>query len=241
MNFSFLQHRMAVAVMIVATGVLLSSCLKDKDNNVPDVPAAGLMAFNLASDQQSIDIRLSGSSLLSAPLAFSNYTGLYKRIYTGARDVQSFDFPDPVPLTTLNYDFKKDQYYSVFVVGRDSNYRNIVAIDSVANDVVTSGSAYIRYINAIADSSSELNVRVANTVNEPAAFGRVSDFVAVTPGEIAVAIKNTGSIDVSRPITVQAGRLYTILLLGVPGATDEQKKVQIPFVENGVLSADSGT
>src|SRR5687768_5194748 len=77
---SFLQRNAVAAISVIAMGVLLPSCLKDDDNQPVDIPAAGLMAFNLAPDQQSVAIRLSGSSLTQSPLAYTNFTGIYQRI-----------------------------------------------------------------------------------------------------------------------------------------------------------------
>lgn len=233
-----LRKSVVPLMAIVAAGVLFTSCLKH--NNDDDIPAAGLMAFNLAPDQQSVVVALSGNSLTYSPLAYTNYTGTYQRIYVGNRTVQSFDYPNNTPLASTSQDFEQDKYYSVFVVGNNNSYRNVVSFDNFDSLSASSGKAYVRYINAITDSVNTPTVTIAaggtNVVNENAAYASVSEFTAVNPGDIAVAAKNGSVFDASRTITVEAKKAYSILLTGVPGATDDAKKVQIKFVLNGTLT-----
>jgi hypothetical protein len=195
------------------------------------------MAFNLAPDQQSVAIRLSGSSLTQSPLAYTNFTGIYQRIYTGQRTVESFDYPETTPLDSKGFNFEADKFYSLFVVGSNDKYRNIIVTDNVDSLKASSGKAFVRYINAITDTTVSPAVTLAtgatNIINENAAFANVSEFKEVNPGEVSVSVKNGGNIDASRTITLQQGKVYTVLLIGIPGDTGESTKVQIKFVENG--------
>jgi len=202
------------------------------------------MSFNLAPDQQSVVITLSGNPVTRNPLAYTSFSGLYQNIYIGTRSVASFDYPDSNPLASGEYNFEKDKYYSVFVVGANDHYRNVVAVDNFDSLSATSGNAYIRYINAISDSVNNPNVTVSaggsNVVNDNAAYASVSEFTAIVPGEVSIAVKNGTAIDANRTITVEAKKVYTVLLVGMPGETDEFKKVQIRFVQNGTLTDEGG-
>lgn len=241
----FFARNIAAVLIVLSAGVLLSSCLKDNNNDDgQDIPAAGVMAFNLAPDQQAIEIRLSGSSLTQGPLAYTSYNGNYQRIYTGDRQIQAFGYPATTPLTSLNYNFEQDKVYSLFVVGADSSYKNVVALDDVDSTLITSGKAYVRYINAIPDSVNTPTVTVTaggtSITDEPANFTHVSSFKAVDAGDVIVAVKNSNNLDVNRTITLQANKAYTVLLLGIPGATDETTKPQIRFIENGSVTDSTG-
>jgi hypothetical protein len=155
--------------------------------------------------------------------------------------VESFDYPASKPLDSLNYTFEKDKYYSVFVVGAKGSYRNVVSADNFDSLSATSGNAYIRFVNGITDSVNTPNVTItagSNVSNENAAYAGVSQFKAVAPGQVSVAVKNGSGIDASRTITLEAKKVYTVLLTGVPGATDDTK-VQIRFIQNGTLTEDS--
>jgi hypothetical protein len=240
--FSYLRRGLVPVMAMMVAGILFTACLKNKDDN-PDIPAAGLMAFNLAPDQQSVIISLSGSSLTQSPLAYTSYTGVYQPVYAGNRTVAAYDYPNNSPLASAAYNFEQDKYYSVFVTGSNNSYRNVISADNFDSLSASSGNAYVRYINAVTDSVNTPTVTIAagsnQVVNENAPYAAVSEFKAVTPGQISITVKNNSGVDASRTITVEQKKVYTILLAGVPGATDDTKKVQIRFIQNGTLSDDA--
>jgi hypothetical protein len=239
---ALLRRSVFSVLAIAAAGILFTSCLKNKDDN-GNIPSAGLMAFNLAPDQQSVVVTLDGNILTQSPLAYTNYTGVYQRVYVGSRSIAAYHYPNNHSLAAANAVFGQDKYYSVFLVGSDSSYRNVVSVDNFDSLSATSGNAYVRYINAITDSVNLPAVTITagsnNVVNENAAYASVSEFKAVTPGSINVAVKNNNGVDASRSITVEQNKVYTILLTGKPGATDETTKVQVKFVSNGTITDDS--
>lgn len=238
----YLRRSLIPVIAIVSVGVLFTACLKDKDGS-PDIPAAGLMAFNLAPDQSAVVIRLSGNSLTQAPLGYTSFTGGYQNIYAGNRTIESFNYNNNSQLASASYNFELNKYYSLFVTGTNSAYRNIVAVDNFDSLSASSGNAYVRYINAVTDSVNTPTVTIAagdnNVVNENAAYGAVSEFKSVAPGSISIAVKNNNGIDASRSITLEQKKAYTILLVGTPGATDDMQKVQIKFITNGTLTDDT--
>lgn len=240
---SFLRRSMIPVLVVVSAGVLFSSCLKDKDNNNPDIPAGALLSFNLAPDQSSMVIRLSGNLLTQTPLAYTNYTGGYQNINAGSRQIDAFNFNSNQPLTSTNYNFEKGKYYSLFVTGANGAYRNVVAVDNFDSLSAATGKAYVRYINAITDTVNASTVTItasgSQLVNEPAAYARVSEFTAVNPGDISITVKNNNGVDATRTIPVEQKKVYTILLAGKPGAADASQQVQIKYISNGTLSDDN--
>lgn len=237
----FRKSVFTVAAVAVA-GLLFTSCLKNKDGDYTEIPAAGLMAFNLAPDQESLMIQLSGNTLNNSPLAYQSFTGIYQNIYIGTRSISAFDYPHATPLTNTSHAFEQNKYYSLFVVGVDSNYKNVITTDNFDSLSASSGKAFVRYINAITDSVNAANVTITSNgtsvVNDNAVYTTVSEFTEVTPGDINISVKSSNGVDVNRTISVEQKKVYTILLSGKPGATEERKKVQIKFVQNGVLTDD---
>ena len=114
---------------------------------------AGLMAFNLSPDKPAIGIALSGSNLTNAALGYTNYTGGYLNIYSGSRTIEAYDAGGGNTFTASDYNFEQNKYYSLFIVGKDSAYRNIVVNDQLDSLSANSGKAFIRYVNAVPDSS----------------------------------------------------------------------------------------
>lgn len=243
MKMMFLNVRRNVMVgLALAAVTVFTACKKDKVE-VPDIPAAGLMAFNLAPDQQSVVFTLSGNVLNNNPLAYTSFTGLYQNIYVGNRSVKTYDYPNNNPLATADYTFEDSTYYSLFVVGANNSYRNVISVDKFSELNANSGNAYIRYVNGITDSVNRPNVTITaagnSVMNEDAAYASVSEFKAAAPGEVTITVTAAG-VNATRTITVDQKKVYTVLLTGVPGATDDSK-VQVRFIQNGILTDEAGT
>lgn len=237
-----MKRILLVTLSVASAAIIFTGCLKDKNDN-PTVPVSGLMAFNLARDQNSIGFALSGSPISNTPLAFTNYTGGYLGIYTGPRSVEAYEFYTGNTLATANAEFRDSLYYSAFLVGANGTYQTVITHDAFDSLDASTGQAFIRYINAIPDSSRPtvtVSAGGSNVINEQAAFTKVNGFTAATPGSATIRVSNGGSISKERTITTEARKLYTVLLLGNPGSGNAADSVQIRFVENGTLDATQG-
>ncbi|MFD2524970.1 DUF4397 domain-containing protein [Flavihumibacter stibioxidans] len=224
---------------LVTGGMLLTSCLKTEDNT-PDIPVAGLMAFNLATDKEGITINLSGNNINNQPLAFGNYTGGYVNIYPGTRPTMAIDAYSGAAITsTTNYTYDSSRYYSLFTIGADSNYSNIIVEDGLDSLDLMAGKAWVRFIHAIPDSGQAvilLSAAGSGNITENSSFGTVSEFAAVNAGEITVSISNDANINVSRTFAAAENKVYTVLLMGDPNATDPGRAVQIKYIVNGTVT-----
>ena len=238
---SFSIRRALVAASIfVSLGAVFSACKKDSHNNT-DLPVSALMAFNLAPDQSALGIALNGNLLTNSPLSYTNYTGGYRNIFPGERVVQAFDYQRDTTLVTASHNFTNQKYYSLFLVGNNGAYKNVIVPDEI--DSLPATHAYVRYINAIPDSTSAPTVTIkangTEVVNTTAAFAAVSQFSPVSAGNVDIAITNGGNISANRTLAVENGKIYTVLMVGIPAATDTAKAVQIKYVLNGTISDDS--
>ncbi len=225
---------------VVLTAGLLSACNK-KDAVSTHIPASGLMVFNLAPDKEGIGVALSGNIVNNFPLTYTSFNGNYQNIYTGTRAIESFDLRDSV-LASSSFTFEDNNFYSLFVTGYNGVYKNIIVKDDIDSNANVD-KAYIRYITAIPDSSAPVVTITSggtNVVQAPASFTSVSDFIPVADGEIKIAATNGSNIATDRSFTVEKGKLYTALIIGVPGSTDGTKKIQVRYILNGSLSDSSG-
>lgn len=219
-------------------GLSFSACKKSLDVNNTPAPVAGLMAFNLAPDKAAICVALSGSNLTQAPLNYVGYTGTYLPIYPGSREVASYDYSASTPFATTTQNFEVNKYYSVFTVGAGGTYKNVVVNDAVDSLPDSTGKAFVRYINAIPDPSKPvvtISVNGKDIESNSASFAGVSNFSAVDTGEVTLKVSNGTTISANRTITLEKGKVYTILLVGVPGSTDPEKLVGIRYVTNGMV------
>jgi hypothetical protein len=233
--FSTFKTGSLIVGSLLATSILFTACNKFDNDDNDNTPVAGLMAFNLVPDKSAVTVALSGNALGNAPLAYSSYTGVYLPVFPGSRTVETYD-NSSTPFATTTTTFEAEKFYSAFVVGANGNYRNVVLRDNFDSLSGASGQAYIRYINAIPDSSNptvKITAGGSDVVNAPASFASVSEFTAVAPGQVTIDISNGGNIDADRTITLEARKIYTVLLAGIPG--DAVNGVQIRFVANGEL------
>jgi hypothetical protein len=234
--FSMIRRQAWVATGILSAGLLLTSCLKDNDDFNNDTPVAGLMAFNLSPDVSAAGFSISGNNLTSSPLGFNSFTGTYLAIFPGSRSVEAFSYNSGNTLATGNGDFQAERYYSVFLVGSDSSFSNVIVEDKL-DTLAGAGKAFVRYINAVPDASSPavtVNVNGTDVVNDNAAFKSVSEFVAIDPGAATVTVSNGGTINATRSITFEQQKIYTILLIGEPGGSGETA-VQVKYIQNGEI------
>ncbi len=235
--FLFAKQNLLAFTLLLSLSVLFAACSKNKD--ITRTPAAGLMTFNLAPDQDAIGIALDGNNLTNAPLAYTNFSGIYNSVFTGNRQVSTYSYFSGSTLSVANQAFVDSSYYSMFFVGTDGHYDNLIVKDNLDSLPSGTGQAFIRYVNAIIDSVSvpmvDINVAGNDVFNSTAPFKTVSNFKGVSPGQVAIGVSDGSAINASRDITVDEGKVYTILLVGMPQATDTARKVAIKFIQNGTI------
>lgn len=216
------------------TAVVLASCSKNDDNQFDPPSTAQLMVFNLSPDKPAVGFTLTGNQLGNVALGYTNYSGGYFPIYPGSRELRSFDFNNGATIHTSTETYNDSTYYSAFLIGTAGQYRHVVAEDNYSDVVPVAGKAWVRYINAVTDTSSRPDVTIAGTT-EGAVFGTVSDFRQVDAGTVNISITG-GSFNASRSLTMAENRIYTLLFVGQPGATDPGLAVQVKFIENGTAT-----
>ena len=221
-------------VGIALSAILLSACSKNDSSDFDPPDSAGLMLVNLAPDKSSVGFSLSGNQLNNTGLGYTNYSGGYLPIYTGSRELRSFDFNNGSTISSTTGTFEDSSYYSAFLIGVDGQYRHILVEDDFTTVLPAAGKAWVRYINAVADTSARPDVTIGATT-EGAVFGTVSDFTQVNAGSLNTAI-TAGSFNATRTLTLAENRIYTVLFVGKPGSADPALQVQVKFIENGTAS-----
>jgi hypothetical protein len=241
MKISF--RALSIFLSVLSAGILVSSCNKLDDGDDGQAAVSGLMGFNLAVDQQAIVTTLNGNSLSNAPLSYGNYTGTYVAVYSGNRNIRSFSANGGAELATKDVILDTNMYYSTFLLGVNNNYSQLVVHDDFEGMSSTTGKAYLRYIQAI-PGANPVNVLMeaggTPVFDDLAAFGSVTEFASVDPGDLDITLSNGSNIDTSRTISLEAKKVYTVLLMGQPDATDEEKRPQVKFILNGTLPEDGG-
>jgi len=238
MNIFFLKLRKNIIpvsfVFLLALGY--SACKKTNDD-VPNTPVAGLMAFNLVTDKEAVGIAVGNNNFTSVPLYYTNYTGGWRGVFVGNRNLESYDFNTRQTMAASGQLFEDSTYYSLFVIGTQSNYKNVVVKDPLDSLPTGTAQSFVRYINAVPDSVQVPVVKITSNgtdvFNSTANYGVVSEFKSVSPGDIVITANNESVINASRTITLEKDKIYTVLISGDPASTDTEKGVAIRFIANG--------
>ena len=224
-----------VFVPFLLVMLFAAACNKNDNDNNQQGPVAGLMAFNLAPGQPNVAFTISNNYLSNSTFGYTNYSGSYLPIYVGDREVRSIDYNTGSTLAIARKAFADSNYYSVFLLGYNGAYKNIITTDTLTTLAAAPGKAWVRYINAVADSTATPTVNIAEG-SETAVYGSVSGFKQVNAGSVSTGINST-AFSTTRDITLEENKIYTVLFVGDPGMpSDEIKKVQVKFITNGTIT-----
>ena len=223
--------------LLFASAILFTSCLKD-DDDLPEQDVAGFMGFNLSPDQPALGYKIDNSILSTNALGFGNYTGSYLPIYEGQRRIEAFNFGTGATLDSLSRAISTDKFYTAFLFGQDGNYRLNVVDDGLEGLQYVADKAYLRLVNGYTDTTlvPSFTYEVADSVvySENLVYRSVGAFVPVSAGSIDVRVQNGADSLTSRTIAIDAGKIYTILLLIKPETTATTPEIK--FVVNGLLT-----
>jgi hypothetical protein len=237
---NFRSGILTIALAAIAATVFVS-CSKLNDDDGQTQPAAGLMAFNLAPDQSGLVFTLNGNSLTNFPLPYTNFTGAYLPVFPGSRTLEAYgaESPSSQPLASATAALEVEKFYSAFTIGAAGKYRNVIVRDNF-DSLNANGSAYIRFVNAIIDSTQlpvvVIRANGTDVVNRQAPYASVSDFVAVAAGSVLIDVNNNAGVDADRTLTLEQNKVYTVLLTGLPGTTPAGEMIK--FITNGTVTED---
>lgn len=219
------------------TAVTFSACKKDK---IVSTPVAGVMAFNLIPDStQPVVFVVDNNSITNSAISFNNYTGGYLPVNIGPRKLGLYQMNSNQPLDTAFYTFENGKYYSLFAMGANGSYMTKIVSDRLDSLPTTTGNAFVRYVNGIPDSSSQNITITANgseVLNTNTSLGDVSGFTGIAPGDITINVNNDSTISANKTITLEKDKVYTLLLTGMPNATDTAKAVKVHYIINGTVT-----
>lgn len=225
------------SLLIAAISIFIISCNKKSDT--PTQASSGLMVVNLAADRNAVGFYVDGGNITYSPLAFTNYNGGYQPIYPGTRSVSAFDYNNGGTLASTDENFEEGKYYSAFLLGNTNGYQTVVVNDNLDSLQAVGTQAYIRFVNAIADSTTSTSVRFTQMENQPVeipvSYRTVSEFEAAHSGDLSLELLRNGAISTQRTINLEPNKVYTVLFAGVPGSSGSDS-LQIRYITNGTVT-----
>ena len=113
-------------------------------------------------------------------------------------------------------------------IDANGNYKNMITEDNLDSLPTSTGNAFVRYINAIPDSSGPMVTIASNGTNVEsgnASFVKVSEFTGIAPGDIFAAVNINATISADRTFSVEKDKVYTILLVRRPKERIRQSSI----------------
>ncbi len=217
-------RKLMAYVLVLPLALSITSCKDDDDNNPAPVPTYGRIAVTHASpDAPGVDLLVDNVKLNTAALNFPASTP-YITVVSGTRNVKVN--VSGTTTTVINADLlvNTGKNYSVFAVDAVSNIGALVIEDNLA--APASGKAHVRFIHLSPDAPAvDVAVDGGAVVFGDYMFREYSAFTPLDAGtydlEVRVAGTSSVALDLD-PITLQAGKIYTVFAKGFLSGSGEQ-------------------
>jgi hypothetical protein len=236
--FKFLLNAVSILVLLVVSG-----CSDDKDSLTNSTPTTSkVRVIHSSYDAPAVDIRVDGQVAISN-LAFGESSG-YADVPTGTRNIQVTPTGVSTPVVIeANLPIEANKEYSVIAVGDLASITPIVVEDNRSSN---SSKAKIRFLHASPDAPAvdiKLNGGTGPAVFSNQAFKDITPYTEVDAGSYTFVVTPSGSSDevfVFNPITVENGKVYTVIAQGTLSNTDNITFTARVFVDNndGKASVD---
>lgn len=212
-----------MAISMIAMSLFVS-CKKDDDDDAATPAGTGkLMVIHASPDAPGVDLLLDNSKINSAAVNFLDNTA-YLSVNEGSRNVKVNVAGTMTTALNANISIVKSKNYSLFAVDSVSKLSALLIEDNLATPA--SGKAHVRFIH-LSPNAPAVDVAVDGG---PVVFGdytfkEAAAFTPLDAGtydlEVRVAGTSTVALDLD-PITVQAGKIYTVYAKGFLGGTGTQ-------------------
>lgn len=213
---------MAAFLMIGAS--LFTSCKDDDEDETPAPAGSGKVLITHASpDAPAVDLLLDNVKLNTAPVAFLDNTG-YLTATAGTRNIKINVAGTSTTALSANLPVTNGKNYSVFAVDSVSKLSAVVFEDNLA--APASGKAHIRFIHLSPNAPAvDIALDGGAVVFGDYEFKEGSAFTPLDANTYDLEVRVAGTSNVALdldPITLTAGKIYTVYAKGFLGGVGAQ-------------------
>jgi len=213
------------AISIFASAILavsiftLSSCEDDEK-----ITYANVLVTHASPDAPGVDLLIDDVKVNTQPLTYPNNTG-YLDAETGTRNIKVNVAGTSTTVINGDLDLEVDKYYSVFAIDQVSEITALVLVDDLT--MPAAGKAHVRFVHLSPDAPA-VDVAVASSgavVFSDIAFKESTVFTPLDAGTYNLDVRVAGTSTVALvldPITLQAGKIYTVFAKGFLAGTEAQ-------------------
>ncbi|HQF27927.1 MAG TPA: DUF4397 domain-containing protein [Bacteroidia bacterium] len=213
---------LALAAAVIMTS--FSSCKDDDDDTAtPTTGTAKMMVVHASPDAPGVDLYVAGSKVNTDPVEFLDATG-YLSVTEGTRNVKVNVAGTSTTVINADLPFTKNVNYTLFAVDSVSKLSTVRLTDDLT--APAAGKAHVRFVH-LSPNAPAVDVAVTGgaVVFANKSFKQATDFTPLDAGtynlEVRVAGTSTVALDLD-PITLTAGKIYTVYAGGFLGGVGSQ-------------------
>lgn len=209
-----------LALVLLASSLLVFSSCKDDD----EVATGQVLVTHASPDAPAVDLLIDDQKENSAPLPYPANTG-YITVDAGNRNFKINVAGTSTNVINADLDIKANTNYSIFAVDSVANLTAIAFEDDLTSPA--SGKAHVRFIHLSPDAPA-VDIAVASSgavVFGDVAFKEGTAFTPLDAGTYNLDVRVAGTSTVALilpPITLSAGKIYTVFAKGFLAGTGTQ-------------------
>lgn len=211
-------------------GTLFLSACSTKEQAVPE--AASLMLVNTSPTLATYNIYLNNTPANQGAVPFGGALP-YLRVNTGEYAVKFTTASSSESLITKKVSFENNKAYSLFLIGKPDSLDYLVINDQLAT--APTDKAAIRFINLSPDAGAlNLSIKDGATLVSDKTYKTSSAFSEVEAKTVTLQIKDAAGVVKSElaATELKAGRIYTIMSIGMLTPTELQQKAIVKVINN---------
>ena len=221
-----LKRRAGIVGMMCLLAGLLTSCLKNHDNDYVEPPVAYLSVINASPDSQPVNFFLDQNRANDFPINYGHGID-YIRAFPGKRVASFFIAGTQQKLKADTINLTAQKFYSIYLANVAATPDVILTRDSITRP--DAGKATIRLVNVSPDAGAvDLGIKAASTLlASNQAYKGASVFVPIQGNStytLEVRKKGTTTVLTTlEDVKLNSGSVYTVWLQGLAAATDQKK------------------
>ena len=215
---------MRKTISMLATAILAFSLVTLSSCEDEQITYANVLVAHASPDAPGVDLLIDDVKVNTQPLTYPGNTG-YLQAESGTRNIKVNVAGTSNSVINGNLVVEADKYYSIFAVDQVAEITALVLVDDLTTPAA--GKAHVRFVHLSPDAPAVDIALVGGAVVFPnVAFKGFTAFTPLNAGvaynlEVRVAGTSTVAL-VLPPVTLQAGKIYTVFAKGFLAGTGAQ-------------------
>jgi len=220
-----LKRRAGIVGMMCLLAGLLTSCLKNHDNDYVEPPVAYLSVINASPDSQPVNFFLDQNRANDFPINYGHGID-YIRAFPGKRVASFFIAGTQQKLKADTINLTAQKFYSIYLANVAATPDVVLTKDSITRP--DAGKATIRLVNVSPDAGAvDLGIKAGALLASNQAYKGASVFVPIQGNStytLEVRKKGTTTVLTTlEDVKLNSGSVYTVWVQGLAAATDQKK------------------